>query len=193
VRGFYNLAVTVVRPICAILYPRRHNVCAQLPEGAAIVCANHSNYIDPVLLALTAGKRHWLHFMAKIELSRVKLLDILLRRLGVFYVNRNANDLGAIRTAMGLLKRGEKVGIFPEGTRVAEDDAVTAKNGAVRLAMRLGVPVVPVFISRNKSVFRKADVVIGEPYYIARDADHEEETRVLMEKIHALDPRRPEA
>lgn len=192
-RGLYTLTLMVVRPICAILYPRRHNVCAELPEGAAIVCANHSSYIDPVLLALAAGKQHWLHFMAKIELSRYKLLDMFLRRVGVLYVNRNSNDLGAIRAAMGLLKRGEKVSIFPEGTRVAEDEAVTAKNGAVRLAMRLGVPIVPVFISRNKTVFRKSDVVIGKPYTIAKDANHEEETRVLMEKIRALDPRRTQA
>ena len=189
-RAFYNFAVALVRPICAVLYPRRRNICAAMPEGAAIVCANHSNYIDPVLIAIAAGKKHWLHFMAKVELSRSKLLDVIIRGLGAFYVNRNSNDLSAIRTAMGLLKHGEKVGIFPEGTRVSEDDAVTAKNGAVRLAMRLGVPVVPVFISRNKKLFRKVDLVIGEAYYIDKDSDNDEATRVLMEKIHALDPRR---
>lgn len=189
-RSFYHVALLLVRPICALLYPRRRNNNAQLPGGAAIVCANHSNYIDPVLLALDAGNEHWIHFMSKVELSKIWLLGSIIRKLGAFFVDRNSNDLGAIRTAMSLLKNGEKVGIFPEGTRVSEDDAVSAKVGAVRLAMRLKVPIVPVFISRNKKLFRRLDLVIGEPYLIASDADAQEQTILLMERIHALDPRR---
>ena len=98
--------------------------------------------------------------------------------------------MGAIRTMMGLLKSGEKVGIFPEGTRVSEPDKVAAKDGAVRIAMRLGVPIIPAFISRKKRIFRKVDVVIGEPYNIDADADPKEETKALMAKIEALDPGR---
>ena len=187
-RKLYELAYYVLKPICALLYPRRKHACPAIPDGAAIVCANHSSYIDPILLGIAIGKKHWLHFMAKAELSAKKLVGSFLSKFGVFFVNRGMNDIGAVRTMMGLLKSGEKVGIFPEGTRVSEPDAVAAKDGAVRIAMRLGVPIIPAFISRNKRLFRKIDVVVGEPYYIASDANPQTQTALLMERIESLDP-----
>ena len=189
-RKNYEFAYFILKPICALLYPRRKHVCPALPDGPAIFCANHSNYIDPILLGLQIGKKHWLHFMAKAELSAKKWIGAFLSKFGVFFVKRGENDVGAIRTTMGLLKSGEKVCIFPEGTRVSEPEAVAAKGGAVRLAMRLGVPIVPAFITRNKRLFRKVDVVVGEPYYISADADPQTQTEALMARIEALDPRR---
>ncbi len=187
-RKHYELAYDLLKPICALLYPRRKHACPALPDGPAIFCANHSNYIDPILLGLAVGKKHWLHFMAKAELSAGKLVGALLRKFGVFFVRRGENDIGAIRTTMGLLKDGEQVCIFPEGTRVSAPDAVAAKVGAVRIAMRLGVPIIPAFITRNKKLFRKVDVVVGEPYYISADADPQQQTEELMQRIEALDP-----
>lgn len=189
-RKHYELAYVLLKPLCALLYPRGKRVCPALPDGSAIFCANHSNYIDPILLGLTVGKRHWLHFMAKAELQANKLIGALLRKFGVFFVKRGENDIGAIRTTMGLLKSGEQVCIFPEGTRVSEPDSVAAKAGAVRIAMRLGVPIIPAFITRKKRLFRKADVVVGEPYYIAADADPQQQTEELMQRIESLDPER---
>ncbi len=189
-RKHYELAYDLLKPICALLYPRRKHVCPALPDGPAIFCANHSNYIDPILLGLQIGKQHWLHFMAKAELAAKKRIGAFLQKFGVFFVKRGENDVGAIRTTIGLLKSGEKVCIFPEGTRVSEPEAVAAKGGAVRIAMRLGVPIVPAFITRNKRLFRKVDVVVGEPYYIAADEDPKQQTELLMARIEALDPQR---
>ncbi len=112
-RKHYELAFALLKPICALLYPQRKHVCPALPDGPAIICANHSNYIDPILLGLTIGKKHWLHFMAKAELAAGKWIGALLRAFGVFFVKRGENDVGAIRTTMGLIKIGEKVCIFP--------------------------------------------------------------------------------
>lgn len=187
-RKYYELAYDLLKPLCALLYPRRKHPCPALPDGPAIVCANHSNYIDPILLGLTLGKKHWLHFMAKAELAADKWIGSFLSKFGVFFVKRGANDIGAIRMTMGLLKKGEKVCIFPEGTRVSEPDAVAAKGGSVRIAMRLGVPIIPAFITRQKRIFRKVDVVVGEPYFIDAGADPEEQTQLLMRRIEALDP-----
>lgn len=189
-RKHYEFAYDLVKPLCALLYPRRKHVCPALPDGPAIYCANHSNYIDPVLLGLAVGKKHWLHFMAKAELSASKLFGALLKKLGVIFVRRGENDIGAIRSTMGLLKEGEQVCIFPEGTRVSEPDAIAAKEGAVRIAMRLGVPIIPAFITRNKRIFRKVDVVVGDPFYISSDADPQEQTDKLMRRIESLDPGR---
>ncbi len=179
-----------MRLIFGLAYPRRKNACFPLPEGAAIVCANHSHAIDPILIALTVGRKNPLHFMAKQELSHNAFSAFLLKKVGVFFVNRGGHDIGAIKTAMTLLKNGEKVGIFPEGTRVPEDISVTAKNGAIRIAMRMNVPIVPVFVSKKKKAFSPLDVVVGESYYVTEGDDITEQTAKLMEKIYALDPGR---
>lgn len=187
-KRFYDFLFRFLGPICNLLYPRRTKVYAQLPEGAAIICANHTSVLDPALVSLTAGRQHWIHYMAKSELASNKFLAGLFNRAGVFFVNRNSIDLSAVKTALGLLKNGEKIGIFPEGTRVTEDEYVTAKNGAVRFAARLGVPIVPVFVSSSKKLFKKTDVVVGEPYYVDQDADISEQTEDLMNRIRALNP-----
>ena len=189
-KSFYDFLFRIFNPICNLLYPRRTKMFAQLPEGAAIICANHTSALDPAFISLTVGRQHWIHYMAKAELASNKRLARLFKRAGVFFVNRSSNDLGAVKTALCLLKDGEKIGIFPEGTRVSDDEYVTAKNGAVRFAARLGVPLVPVFVSSSKKLFRKTDVVVGEAYFVDLNADISDQTEELMNRIHALNPRR---
>ena len=189
-RSFYRFAFVIVWPIMAVLYPIRRRDPARLPDGPAIVCANHSSYMDPVLLALAVGRRYWLHFMAKAELGVNRPFRSLLEKLGAFFVERGASDLGAIRTSMKLLKSGEKVAIFPEGTRVSQGDSVAAKAGAIRLAMRLGAPIVPAYVGREKKLFHPVDVVVGEPYLVPADADMQEAADELLQRIYELQPTR---
>ena len=159
---FYFFWRAVVMLPFKLIKGMRFKGSENVPEdGAYILASNHREAVDPIMLG--CGLKRQVQFMAKAELSAVKFFGNLLRSLGVFFVKRGENDMGAIRTMMGLLKSGEKVGIFPEGTRVSEPDKVAAKDGAVRIAMRLGVPIIPAFISRKKRIFRKVDVVIGEP------------------------------
>ena len=145
---------------------------------------------DGKRLAVGITKKHYLHFMCKKELMSVPIVGWWIRRVGSFAVDRSGGDINAIRTAMRLLKSGEKVMIFPEGTRTDTDDAVSAKTGAIRLAARLHVPIVPVYIPREKKLFRKVVVRVGEPYYVdCSTGDHEAftaEADALMERISAL-------
>ena len=78
--------------------------------------------------------------------------------------------------------------IFPEGTRVHGTDSVRPKSGAVRMADRADVPVVPVYLPRDKKLFRKIRVVIGEPYHVHREPGktYDDLAEELMEKIWAL-------
>lgn len=185
---YYLFIYNLLLPFLKLFYPRRQKDHPSLPDGAAIICANHSNLADPLLMAITFGKKHHLRFMAKIELSRIPLIGWLLRKAGVYFVDRGTNDLNAVKTSLSLLKKGEKICIFPEGTRVHADESVDAKNGAVRFAMRTGVPIVPVFITRDKKLFKKIDLVVGEPYTVPKDGNMQELTEDLMRKIHALEP-----
>ncbi len=184
----YRVLVAIVGVICRIIYPMRCSGRENIPEGPAIVCATHSNYIDPILMAIAFGGNDPIHFMGKVELFKIPLLRGLMRALGAFPVDRGGNDVTSIKTTMRYLKEGEKVGIFPEGTRVGEDESADAKTGAIRLASKMKVPVVPVYLSRNKVIFRKLDLIIGEPYYITGEKRGEYETlsQELMSKIYEL-------
>jgi 1-acyl-sn-glycerol-3-phosphate acyltransferase len=189
-KRFFRMLATILRPIVALFYPMSVTGLQNVPEGAVIICANHSSYIDPVLIALALGGDKYIKFMAKKELFSVPVLGWILRKLGVFPVDRDASDIEAIRTAMKWIKSGGRVMMFPEGTRVSEDGAAQVKTGAVRIASKMKVPILPVNVPRDKKAFRRRriEIGIGEPFYIEAKSheEFEDASNTLMEKITAL-------
>jgi 1-acyl-sn-glycerol-3-phosphate acyltransferase len=166
----------------------------RVPRGAAMVCANHTSNFDPMLLIYALGRHGFLHGMAKESLFRIPVLSQFLRSFGTISVNRNLNDLGAVRRALGYLKSGERVVIFPEGRRVSLDESVAAKSGAVRLADKTGTPIVPVYIPREKPFFGRVTIVFGDPYDVNPEKkkltpqDTERLSEELMGRIRVLKP-----
>lgn len=158
-RIVYWLVYIVLYPIYRFhFYGREH-----IPEGACLICGNHTSMLDPILLVLALGPAGNYSAMSKAELFQNPLLAALLRWLNAFPVHREKNDIAAIKTALKALKDGRKLIIFPEGTRVKEGEATTAKHGAAMLALRAAAPLLPVYISDEKKTFRKIRVVFGEP------------------------------
>jgi len=133
--------------------------------------------------------------MAKKELFDNPILRTIILRAGTFSVDRSKTDITAIKTALNLLKQGEKIVIFPEGTRADEDFAVAAKTGAIRIAEKAGVPIVPVYIPRKKSIWRRIPIVIGTPYFINSEkrklssAEYDRLAESLMQSISELRPK----
>ena len=184
----YGRAYRLLRPLVGFLYPMRSFGAENVPEGPVILCANHSNYIDPLLAAFACGRRHMIHFMAKIELRRVPILGKILENIGVLFVERGKSDIDAIRGTMRLLKDGRQVFMFPEGTRTGEDNQVEAKTGAVRIASKLHVPIIPMYIPRRKRIFGHITVGIGKPMLVTAVSheDYERAAADVMERIYAL-------
>ena len=183
-KAYYALWEKRLRPIVNILYPFTVYGEENIIDQPCLICANHSNYIDPILIALAFGGHRPIHFMAKIELFKNKIMATLLNQVGAFGVDRDGTDISAIRTVMKYIRAGEKVGIFPEGTRVRYDGEVEAKAGAARMAAKLRVPIVPVYVNRRKWIFKKVKIVIGKPIYVAADTDDfQKVTNDLMDKI----------
>ncbi len=136
-------------------------------EGAYLVIANHRSCGDPVYLC-DALKHRQPHFMAKKELFRVPLLNLLVRALGAYPVNRGGADVGAIRHTIDMLKAGVTVGMFPQGHRYNGVDPRTTsvKTGAAMIALKAGVPVLPVFIKVKNNKHRpfcRKEIIIGKP------------------------------
>ena len=185
---WFNIVYSIVIPLVKLVFRIRCRGRENIPQGPAVVCANHSNLLDPLIAAGAFGKRHFMHFIAKRELQNVPIIGKVIELCGVCFVNRGTGDITAMRSMMRYLKNGEKVFIFPEGTRAEEDNMVDAKTGAVRLASKLDVPIVPVYIPRRKHVFGRIDVLIGRPYRV-KGSNHDEYESLsdgIMEHIYEL-------
>ena len=186
-RRIYRFLQVVLFPVFRIKCVGRDNI----PEGPAVFCANHSSNFDPIVMSMAIGIKQHPHYMAKIELFKIPVVGSVIRAIGSFPVDREKGDIGAVKTAMKYLKAGEKLGIFPEGHRVA-DDGGEAKRGAIQIADQMRAPVIPVYIPRNKKAFHTYTIVVGAPYMVnperkrlTRD-DYNGLSAALMDKIAAL-------
>jgi 1-acyl-sn-glycerol-3-phosphate acyltransferase len=158
-----------------------------VPEGPAIIAANHKSFLDPFFIAF--GTRRHLRCMAKVELFRGPL-GWLLVRLGAFPVRRGAADAEALETARAILAQGGLVLVFPEGTRVAEPDALGAPHhGAGTLALETGAPIVPVAITGTSLRWlgpvplpRRVRVAFAPPVAVADQATAEEPLLELIDR-----------
>ena len=164
----------------------------QLPEGGVLLCGNHSSMGDPFYVVCAIGHKPQIHVMAKDELMRIPVLGFLLKKAGMIGVKRGKSDVGSIKECMRVLKNGEKLLLFPEGTRVKEGETSQAHSGAAMLATRTGVPILPVYIPTKKHWFRKTKVIFGQPYqpeYEGRrpcSEDYERIAEDLMLRIRRL-------
>ncbi len=159
-----------VRLLCHMRVKGKENE-PTLPEGAYLVIANHRTWADPIYLC-DALKHQQPHFMAKKELFKIPLLNILIRALGAYPVNRGGADVGAIKHTIELLKAGVAVGMFPQGHRYNGVDPreTPIKTGAAMIALKAEVPVLPVYIKVKNNRHRflcKKEIIIGKPISIA--------------------------
>ncbi len=139
---------------------------ARVPERNCMFIANHSSMWDPAFLVVPLRRR--IRFMGKVELTKVPLVKDLADSVGMFPVRRGAGDRVALHIAESILRGGDSLGIFPEGTRVYEGALGRPRAGAARLALVTGVPIVPVAILGNRwrESLLRVDVAFGEPHYV---------------------------
>ena len=139
-------------------------------QGTYLVIANHRTWADPIYLCC-ALKHQQPHFMAKKELFKIPLLNLLIRALGAYPVNRGGADVGAVKHTIEMLKAGVCVGMFPQGHRYNKVDPrkTPVKTGAAMIALKAGVPVLPVFVkvkNNRHRIFCKKEVIVGKPITI---------------------------
>jgi 1-acyl-sn-glycerol-3-phosphate acyltransferase len=113
--------------------------------GPVLITPNHQSYADPALVSLPF--RRPMHYMAWNRLFRIPFFGWVIRRARAFPVDTDAADPRATRRAVRLLQDGAALMIFPEGTRSLDGTVGPFKPGAFRLAVALGVPVLPVTIA----------------------------------------------
>lgn len=192
-KKWYKFFYAIVWPFIMLFYPMKFIGKENIPEGGALVCANHSSAVDPFFLAFALGRNRQIRAMAKESLLNIFFIGKILKLVGTFGVRRGASDIHAVKYALEELKKGEYVVLFPEGTRVKSREEGEPKTGAAMLATRTGVNVLPVYIPMHKKPFRINRVYIGKPYKMvpegkrATSKDYETFTADLMDRIYDLE------
>ncbi len=187
-RRWFHLLFVLVWPLVKIFYPCRAYGVENIPDGPCIICPSHSNLPDPFFITLAMGWNGFIHHMAKEDTRKIPFLGYAMEKMGSIFVNRDEQDIDAYKKSIRVLQAGEKLMIFPEGTRVHGDDYVAPKSGVIRMAAKTHVPIVPVYLPRDKKIFHPFKFVFGEPYYIEKASRDEygKLAQELMDKIWAL-------
>ena len=134
-------------------------------DQAVLYIGNHRSFFDIVLTY--ARCPDLTGYIAKKEILHVPLLSRWMKFLYCLFLDRTDLKAGlkTILTAIDYVKSGISIMIFPEGTRVSEDEAISAKGGLSMLSVRTNSPIVPVYLDGGKKFFRRTCIVFGEPYH----------------------------
>jgi 1-acyl-sn-glycerol-3-phosphate acyltransferase len=198
VSPLYLLAGSISWPVVKVGFRLRSRGIENLPDGGFVLAANHTSNFDPWPLGIPLFPHRQLRFMAKSELFNPILKPILVGG-GAFPVRRGQADLQAIGRAVELVRDGEVVVMFPEGTRrkkgLRKKYEARAHTGAARIALTAGVPLVPAAIKGTDRLSRLAPlrVAYGRPIPLDDLRGREispaarEATERLMAEIHELE------
>lgn len=147
-RTFFWRAIGIFVPVVTALFRLRIRGSENLPrEGAFVVCPNHTTDMDPIVVGYTVWRLGRIpRFLAKASLFEVPALGWLLRHMGAVPVTREGGGADPLAAAQRFIDAGAGVIIYPEGTLTRQPDLwpMRGRSGAVRLAQRSGVPIIPV-------------------------------------------------
>jgi 1-acyl-sn-glycerol-3-phosphate acyltransferase len=122
--------------------------------GGLLIAPNHQTYFDPFWLAIPVRRNF--RFMAWDRAFEWFFLGRMIRYLGAFPVNLERGGIDAFKQAVRSLREGATLVIFPEGGREFSDGRLLPfKNGAARIAMQAGVPILPVTIKGGERVWAR--------------------------------------
>jgi 1-acyl-sn-glycerol-3-phosphate acyltransferase len=171
--------------------------------GGCLLASNHASFMDPPALSC-AIKHRVVRFMARDTLFKEGLRSWFMHGVAAFPISRERGDVGALKKCIQLLKGGDCVGIFPEGTRTRDGELGPVKPGIGFLIMAAGVPVVPAYIDGTFAAFPRGAsrpklapirIHFGPPiqpeelevFGKGRDS-YEKVAHLVMERIRALKP-----
>ncbi|MER5255924.1 MULTISPECIES: lysophospholipid acyltransferase family protein [unclassified Streptomyces] len=191
---YYLLKYVVLGPLLRLMFRPRIEGLEHIPEnGAAIVAGNHLSFSDHFLMPAIIKRR--ITFLAKAEYFtgpgiRGRLTAAFFHSAGQIPVDRSGKEAGqaAIREGLGVLRKGELLGIYPEGTRSHDGRLYKGKVGVAAMALKAQVPVIPCAMigtfeaqppGQKMPNFQKVSIRFGAPLDFSRYAGMENEKAVL--------------
>ncbi len=158
----YNM-MNVIRPlgkvVCKTLYKVEYEGLENLERtGGFIIAPNHVIDMDPLFIAMASDRLY--HYIAKYELFKNPVLNKAITHLNGFPIIRGKGDMNAINYAIELIRRGEVLCIFPEGTRSPDGTPQQAKSGVGLMARKTGADVIPTAIYMENKDKKGSRVIV---------------------------------
>ena len=159
-------------------------------KGPLLIIANHLSWYDPILLGVELPRR--VRYFTKSEIFRWPIVGLLGRLTGQIPVHRGAHDHEAIEKGLAYVREGKAVMIFPEGAVEKQGRMLPAHTGTALLAVRTGVPVLPIALCGTRRILRsfriwfpKVDVEIGKPFIplLPPDVSHKAGLQCIAEDM----------
>ena len=165
-----------------------------IEDGPAILASNHASYLDPPLVGVCCRKD--VYFLARKSLFERPVIGPLIAQLNTVPVDRDRGDVGAVRAMIKLLKSGNRVLVFPEGTRSKDGNLQPARAGVGLLIAKSLAPVVPVRVFGSYAALPRSGgirfvpitVVIGKPLFFTKQdlgTDERAAYQVLSDRVMA--------
>ncbi len=183
---FYSIAKFFARTLFSlrVVHPER-----MVEDGPLILAVNHSSYFDPPLAGICSHRG--VYYLARKNLLEWPFFGKLFPQMNVIPVERDGNDMSALREVIKKIREGNGVVLFPEGTRSKDGNLQAARAGIGLVIAKTRAPVLPMRIFGSyeafpkgsfKLNFRPITVVIGEPIYFTRE-ETEPATRETYQRL----------
>jgi len=188
--GLYRFAYSFLTPLWRFAFRMNVRGSENIPlTGPVLVASNHRSNLDPFFVGVSFPRQ--VHFMAKAELWKVKVLGGVIDMLGSFPVKRGEADRTAVKRALEILGAGAVVGMFPEGRRQQRGALGEIHPGVSLLSLREGVVTVPMVLDGTERAVRKGlprfprvTVTFGAPLELpSDDLPRSERARVVTERL----------
>ncbi|MFK7737239.1 MAG: lysophospholipid acyltransferase family protein [Pirellulaceae bacterium] len=198
-RVFYFIVRYSSQVVGVLVFGLRCHGREHLPdEGSGLVVSTHQSHFDPVLVGVTFNER--LNYLARRSLFKNKLFGLLISMLDAIELDRDRSGLAGIKETMVRVRRGEKVLMFPEGTRTSTGRIAELKPGFISIARRCKAPLIPMAIVGAFEALPKGAKVpvrsplrvwVGEP--ITPDEflklEDDELLKLVSQRLHSCDQR----
>ncbi|MGC1481502.1 MAG: lysophospholipid acyltransferase family protein [Chthoniobacterales bacterium] len=171
----YNIFYTLAKWLARIFFSYQVVHPERIPEeGGLILAVNHQSYFDPPLAGICC--RRGVYYLARKSLLKWPFFGPLFPAMNVIPVDRDGNDMSALKGVIRIIREGNGVVLFPEGTRSPDGNLQPARPGIGFVIAKTGAPVLPMRIFGSHEAFPKntrsirlhpITVVIGEPIHFA--------------------------
>lgn len=190
--NFYLFMVKITGwlPALVLFKPRIRRLGKRCLPKPCIVVSNHTSLFDFALYLLIFPLRTIRFLMAEVLFDNRRLLSWFLYSSGGIRVDRTAKDFSFVSDAVEVIDNGGTVGIFPEGRLPINGKPFPFTVSTAYIAAHVDAPIVPVYTQGNYSLFKRANVVIGEPVYLSElcpdDCDEQKRLEIATQKLQEL-------
>lgn len=182
---FMNFLRILLVPPYWLLKPFRFYGNAKVKDGAYVYVCNHYTIYDALYPAVTTWEG--VHFISKKELFEKPIIGAIFRKIKAISASRDGSDVRTLLDSIKCLKNGEKIVVFPEGTRNKTDaEMLPFFHGATLMAIKTKTPIIPMMLYKKPRWFHMTHVLIGEPVELTEYYDRKLTGEEILEADNKL-------